>query len=211
MRTDKVILRSFLTTLLAIALLFGTMLLILCFIFPASMMEITYDLGMNKASLKYAERAYKRTDDVYYAAFATETSILLEDASKIEENGLRLIADDTFIQYCVLRNEEIAKNNETAKEDERVSITYEQYVYGQVTMAQYSQGKKTESITTAFASLNGAFPKNNAAALLFLTAIEQTDTDVVSVMKIKLEEMRSTQLTEADASYLEKLLSLSNS
>ena len=51
MRTDRVILRSFLTTLLAIALLFGTMLLVLCFIFPASMMEITYDLGMNEFCL----------------------------------------------------------------------------------------------------------------------------------------------------------------
>ena len=157
MRTDKVILRSFLTTLLAIALLFGTMLLILCLIFPASMMEITYDLGSYKSSVKYANRAYKRTDDVYYAAFATETAILLEDSALIEENGLRLIADDTFLQYCVVRNEEIAQNNATATEEEKVSLTYEQYVYGQVTMAQYSQGKKTEAITTAFASLGGAW------------------------------------------------------
>ena len=210
MRTDKVILRSFLTTLLAIALLFGVLLFILCFVFPASMMEITYDLGMNKATIKYAERAYNRTDDVYYVAFATETAILLEDNAKIEENGLKLIADDTFAQYCIVRNEEIAKKNETAKENERVSITYEQYVFGQVTMSQYAQGKKTEAITTACASLGGGFPKNNAVAILYLTAMKHVDAETSAVLKLKLEGLRSTELSEADASYLETLLSLSN-
>ena len=211
MRTDRVILRSFLTTLLAIALLFGTMLLILCFVFPASMMEITYDLGMNELSVKYAKRAYNRTDDVYYAAFATETAILLEDNAKIEECGLRLIADDTFVEYCVIRNEEIAKDNQGVAADKQVSISYEQYVYGQVTMAQYSQNKKTEALSTALASLNGAFPKNNAAALLFITASKQGDETVVSTLKTNLEGLRTANLSEADASYLEALLALSNS
>lgn len=207
MRTDKVIWRSILTTLLAIALLFGTLLFILCVIFPASMMEITYDLGMNKASVKYAERAYKRTDDVYYAAFATETSILLEDNAKIEENGLRLINDDTFLQYCTLRNEEIAKGNETAAENERVSITYEQYVYGQVTMAQYQQGKKADAIVTAFVSIEKGFPKNNAAALLYLTARKIEDEETATTINAKMQALRDTDLTDADRLYLEQILS----
>ncbi len=208
MRADRVILRSILTTLIAVVALFGIMLFFLCVIFPSTMMEITYDLGMNKASVKYAARAYKRTDIVSYAAFATETSILLEDVEKIEEHGLLLIQDDEFAQYCQMRNEEIAKDNETATENEKISMSYQQYVYGQVTMAQYSQGKKTEAISTAFASLGGAFEKGNAAALLYITASRAKDADTLSVTKTKLEALRDADLTEADRAYLETLLSL---
>ena len=208
MRADRVILRSILTTLLAIVVLLGIMLFILCVIFPSTMMQLTYNLGMNKSSVKYAARAYKRTDDVYYAAFATETSILLEDAEKIEKNGLLLIADDEFAKYCQMRNDEIAKDNETATEEEKISISYQQYVYGQVTMAQYSQGKKTEAISTAFASLGGAFEKGNAAALLYITASRAQDLDTIGVTKAKLEALRATQLSETDRAYLETLLSL---
>ena len=123
MRADRVILRSVLTTLLAIIVLFGAMLLVLCLVFPSTMMELTYDLGMDGASVKYAARAYRRTDDVYYAAFATETSILMDDMEKIEENGLTLIQDDEFADYCKIRYDVMAMNNEA------VELSYEQYIY----------------------------------------------------------------------------------
>ena len=203
MRADRVILRSVLTTLLAIIVLFGAMLLVLCLVFPSTMMELTYDLGMDGASVKYAARAYRRTDDVYYAAFATETSILMDDVEKIEENGLTLIQDDEFADYCKIRNDEIALNNEA------VELSYEQYIYGQVTMAQYSQGKKTESVTTAFAGLNGAFPKNNAAALLLLTAKRVGDADTVTLVENRITEIVNTLDTESeDYQYAMKLLSI---
>lgn len=210
MRTDRVIFRSILTTLVSVIALFGVMLLLLCLIFPATMMEITFDLGMMKSSEKYAGKAYNRTGDVYYAARAMETSVLLEDMAKIEENGLLFIQDDEFLEYCQIRNESVAKDNETAKEDEKISSTYQQYVFGQVTMAQYAQGKKTEAIGTAFASLGGGFPKNNAAAWLYLTANKTGDTDTALVIKTKLETLLTSELPEADKEYLQKILGSAN-
>ena len=43
MSVDKVIIRTFLSTLAAIALLFGIMLLALVAFFPSTMMELTYN------------------------------------------------------------------------------------------------------------------------------------------------------------------------
>ncbi|MBE5745450.1 MAG: hypothetical protein E7355_04880 [Clostridiales bacterium] len=201
MRTDRVILRSIFTTLLAVIVLFGIMLLTLFALFPSTMAKITYDIGLNESSVKYAERAYKRSDDVFYAAFAFETSILTEDSATIEKNGLSLLADDEFAEYCKARNEEIAAND-------KVSITYQQYVYGQVTMAQYSQGKITEAISTACQSLNGAFPKNNAAAILYLTALKGADEDTVTALTLKMEQLQADDLSNEDRQYLQALLSL---
>ena len=54
MSVDKVIIRTFLSTLAAIALLFGIMLLALVAFFPSTMMELTYNLGLDASSIRYA-------------------------------------------------------------------------------------------------------------------------------------------------------------
>ena len=51
MSVDKVILRAALSTLAAILILFAFMILSLTYIFPSTMMGITYDLGMDGASI----------------------------------------------------------------------------------------------------------------------------------------------------------------
>ena len=202
MRTDKVIFRTILTTLAAILVLFGGMLLLLCFVFPTTMMQITYGLGMNKASLRYAERAYERTDNVYYAAFATEVAVDIESNTDIEKYGLLLIGDDEFAEYCDIRNEGIASD---------ISMTYQDYVYGQVTLALYNQNKKAEAIVTATSSVNGKFPKNNAMVILFLTAIKAEDTETVRAVDAVMGQMQETlEETSADYQYISDMRSLLN-
>ncbi len=212
MRTDRVILRAFLTTLISIFCLFGVMLLLLCILFPATVMQLTYDLGMDKSSVKYAARAYDRTDDVYYAAFALETSILIEDdksAERIEEYGLLLIADDEFETYSQYRNDLISDGNDETDEQAKVTLPYQQYVYGQVTIAQYAQGKKTEAIDTAFAGLDGTFPESNAAAILYLTALQADDETTVATMKPMIVSiMNELEPTSADYQYAATLLAI---
>ena len=207
MRTDRVILRSILTTLLSIIVMFGIMLGALCWLFPSAMTKITHDLGMDKASLRYATRTYKRTGDVTYAAFAFDSAISLKELVEIEENGLLFIADDEFLSYCKLLDKEIATNSETVKENQRITMPYEQYVYGQVTMAQYLQGKKADAIATALASIQNRFPRNNAAALLYITASKGGDTEIAVTLKTKMQELRVSELTEEDRAYLEDILS----
>ena len=104
MRVDKVILKAIISTVSAIVVLFAIMFGALVAAFPSTMMQITYNMGMNAVSAKYAHRAYGYSGDVYYAAFATEVSILDGDVEKVAEYGKLLIADDEFATYCDARN-----------------------------------------------------------------------------------------------------------
>ena len=196
---DKVVLRTALSTLAAILALFGVMLLLLCFLYPSTMMQLTYDLGMEQASMKYAERAYNRTDDVYYAAFGFETAIGENDDTNVEKFGLLMLAEDEeFFTYCESRNETL----DTTK------ITYDQYAYGQLSVAQYRLNKKTEAVETAFSGLNGTFKRNNAVVALLLQALAAQDVDTIVFIRENMEDLQGTLGTDAEEAYLLDALSL---
>ena len=199
MRVDKVILRAALSTLAAIAALLAAMVIALCFIFPSTMMRITYDMGMDGASIRYAKRAYDYTSDVYFIAFATEVAIGLNDYAQIETCGEELIADEKFDAHCAQKNASIASKG-----------GYEQYVFAQVCVAKYRQGEKTEAIEKAFAFVDGGFPENNAVAAVLLTALSQQDGFAVNTVKEKMNEMDASTFSAADKKYFDALFSLAN-
>ena len=198
MRADKVILRTILSTLLAIVILLTILFSTLCLCFPSTMMELTYKLGMDGTSIKYAMRAYNRSGSVEYVAFATETAIASDNYKRIEECGLELIEDDEFVVYCTRRNQNI----DTSK------ITYDQYVYAMVSTAQYRQGKKTEAQNTAFAGIGNTFPTNNAVVGLLAIAIGENDLLTVSEIKTKLQTLQLSVTDVADSAYLQQILQL---
>ncbi len=194
MRIDKVIMRSVFSTLLAIVILIALLFCLLCWVFPSTMMEFTYKMGMDGESMKYAMRAYNGTGAVEYVAFATETAIGTDQDSRIEEYGLQLIADDEFLMYCEKRNQKLDTAN----------VTYNQYVYAMVSLAQYRQAKTAEAIQTAFDALDEGFPKNNAVVGLLTTAIGKGDGDTVTSIKTRLQALTITG--EADQAYLAEVL-----
>lgn len=201
MRWDKVIVRAVLSTLAAIVVLFGFLFLTLCFLYPSTMMKITYDLGMDGASVKYAMRAYNRSDEVYYVAYATEVAIGADLDEEIEECGLAFVDNADFEEYCKAR-------------DEKMQLTaglegqYAQYIYGQVSLAQYRQGETDEAVKTAFAALKeNSFPKNNAVEGLALTALMAKDG--VTAKKIEEKMMRiESGLSGEDKTNFDALLLL---
>ena len=141
MRMDKVIVRAIVSTLLAICALVAFMILALAFIFPSTMMKITYDLGMDSASVRNAKRAYKYSGEVSYIAYATEVAIVDDDFEKIGECGKLFISDENFDEYCSERNQNLPEGVEGA---------YEQYVYGQVCIAEFKLGNKENAVKIAF-------------------------------------------------------------
>ncbi len=200
MRVDKVIVRAALSTLAAILVLFAVMLLALSFIFPSTMMRIAYELGMDGASVTCAKRAYAQTDETYYIAFATEVAIGADDDEQIEECGLKFIGDDeqAFKAYCADYQSKLSNLNGT----------YDQYVYGQVCLAQYRQGKTAEAVATAFSGLHNAFPQNNAAVILAMTAVGAHDTETVSLIKTEMNELGKSLTLDTDKAYLAQVLAL---
>ena len=198
MRVDKVILHAVLSTLAAIGILIVFMILALCFIFPSTMMQITYDLGMDGASIRNARRAYKYTGEVQYIAHATEVAIGKTDYEYISECGKLFIEDDEFMLYCQTRN---------AGLPDGVEGYYEQYVYGQVAVAEYKIGNKTEAVKVAFESVENSFPKNNAVVALLLTAFENNDYDTLGNIYQGMDEIRG-EISAEEMAYFMEIVSL---
>ena len=200
MRVDKIILRATLSTLAAIFCLIGIMIFALCYLFPATMMNIAYDLGMDNASITCAKRSYKRTDEVCYIAFATEVAIIAENDEAIADCGKRFISDDAqaFQAYCVDKNQALSSE---------LSATYEQYVFGQICAAEYRLGDKAQALEDAFAYLHGAFPANNSVVTLLFTALQENDGQTVGQIQTRLVSLSQTNnLTETDGAYLQEIL-----
>lgn len=195
MGVDKIILKSFLNTLLAVVCLIAGMALVLIAAFPSTLMEFSYNLGMDSSSIWYAKRAYKHGEDIYFIAYATDVAIGMEDYENIEYCGEKLLADEEFAGYCAEKNESLP---------ESVSMTYDQYVYGQVCVAMYEQGKKADAVDRAF-ELTSGFPKNNAVVAVLYTAIGDKDGATVALIKGKMEQAQGT-LNDADRAYFEDVL-----
>lgn len=194
MRTDKVILNAVLSTLSAIGILIAFMVLALCFIFPSTMMHITYDLGMDGSSIRNAKRAYRYSGDVEYIAYATEVAIGKDDDEYISECGRLFIADDEFTVYCQKRN---------ASLPEGVEGYYEQYVYGQVAVAEYRLGRSSEAVDLAFDGVKTSFPKNNAVVALLLTAFQNNDLNTRMKIYSEMEAIKGRISAEEMAYFME--------
>lgn len=195
MGVDKVILKAFLSTLAAALLL--TVILIggLALIFPQSMMEISYDLGMERTSVFFAEASYSRTDDVYYIAYATEVAIEDNNTEKVIECGQQFISDEGFAAYC-------AEKNQGVSED---VAGYDQYIYGKVCIAKYESGDKQGAVALAFEGLGNAFPKNNAVVAVLVRALKAEDNATVTMIKGKMEQLQEGL---EDDQYFEEVLAL---
>lgn len=197
MNVDKIIIKSILTTLTSILLLFVFMVTTLVFVFPQTMMTLSYDLGMERASIHFARVAYERRDSVYYIAYATDVAIESEDDEKIVACGEELIADEDFASYCETRNE--------AKE-ETTETPYEQYVYGRVCVSTYKSGDKTKAVNRAFELVQGGFCKNNAVVAIIMTAFSAKDTATLQDVKGKMEQMRKDGFSSEDDDYFGLIL-----
>ena len=162
-------------------------------------MKIAYDLGMDGVSVRNAKRAYRYTGDVSYIAYATEVAIGIDDYVCVDECGVLLIADENFKSYCETRNQGLSED---------AMGVYEQYVYGQVSVAKYRLNDKAGAVDLAFDGLDNRFPRNNAVVALLLTAIRENDKEAVRLITGKMNEMVGNVASDTEKAYLEEMRSL---
>lgn len=198
---NKIILKSVLSTLAAIAILCLALILLLVYIYPSTMMQLSYDLGMDEASVQYANTAYERSGEkeIYYIAFATEVSIGMNDSESIETCAEKLIKNSEFKTYC-----------EEKDKTSNVSGEYAQYYYGQLYLAKYKNGKAQEAVDGAFASLEGGFPANNSVGVVLIAAINASDENSIQQISEKLAaaSIDEAALTDAEKTYLGQVRSI---
>ncbi len=187
MSIDKIILRAVLSTLAAIGVLLVFMITALCAIFPSTMMGISYNLGMESASIHFAERAYNGSGDVYFIAYATEVAIEQEKTEKTVACGEQFIADEEFDSFCALKGAD-----------------YQRFIYGQVCVSQYKNGEKDKAIENAYTFLKGSFPKGNPLSAVLVASLEVNDSATVAKIAEKLATLTPT--SEAEITYLQQAL-----
>lgn len=187
MELDAVIKKTILTTLAAVGALLLFIVIGLWALFPSTSMELAYDMGMESSCIRFAERAYKGSDDVYFIAYATEVAIEDENEGKIISCGEKFIKDEEFETYCALKGE-----------------NYKQFIYGRVCVSKYQAGQKEDAVALACQSLRGAFPKGNALVAVLLTSLKENDSATVDVIKTKLNTI---SVEGADKEYLQETLS----
>ncbi len=190
MSVDKIILRAVLSTLAAIGILLVFMFSALCVVFPSTMMEMTYDLGMESASIHFAERAYKESDEIYYIAYATEVAIEQDKEGKVVVCGEKFIGDENFNAFCEEKGE-----------------AYEQFIYGQVCVSKYRQGEKEQAFALAVQAVDsGRFPQNNALVALLVASFEGQDAETVAKIR---EKLATIEAVGEEKAYLDKAIEAS--
>lgn len=201
MRLDKVILRAVLSTLAAIALLLLITVLSCVFFFPSTLMRLSYDLGMERSAVRYAERAYKLDGGVENIALAFEVSLNREEYEKVEKYGKKFLADDEFDAYCLQKDVENGDN-------EYALGSYRQFVYGNTYAAVYRNGKTEEALSAAFVSTETAFPQGNASVRILLAALQKGDTATATQIRENMLAKKESDVFAADFAYLDDMIAL---
>lgn len=208
MSVEKIILRSLLSTLAAIALLLVLMVGSLVAFFPETMMNVSYDMGMEKSSVWFAERAYKRHDDIDVIAFATTVAIEEDMYDKIISCGERMTEDEEFEEYCAARDLKNAETygNEMLGDHKIVDILgrYDQYIFAQISIAQYKKGDKDGAAERAKTNTVG-FPRNNPIACLLLEADSEGDEDFKKHMTDIMRGLSQENWHEDDIQYYNEI------
>lgn len=200
MRLDKVIVKAALSTLGAVLALLVILLAALSLIFPQTMMEFTYSVGMEGASIHFAKCSYDRSGDVYYIAYAFETAVGAGDYANVDACGERLIADeDEFVSYCDARTQILP---------EGATGTYQEYVYRQVCTAKYRCGNAQGAIERAL-QLCGEkrFARNNALVAVIVAAMGQKDGQTINGAIAAMQSINAAELSAEDSEYLGQVVS----
>lgn len=207
MDVNKIVWKSILTTLVSALALLIVMFGALCLFFPSTMMQVSYNVGLDKASASFAKTAYDRSNNIYYIAYATDVSIGIQDEENIVCYGELLVENESFSEYCARRNAQTSDNG-----NYQATGTYEQYIYRQICISIYRKDA-AKAIERAFATLGvddgstalHVFPRMNAVFALYVEARAQGDTDTSAKIKGKMERLQIELSSEEQANYEEWL------
>ncbi|MBE5747029.1 MAG: hypothetical protein E7352_02500 [Clostridiales bacterium] len=211
MSVRKIIFRSCMNTLAAIFILLVFMVGMLVAVYPETMMNISYDMGMEKSCVWFAERAYKRHNKIDTIAFATSVAVEQNMYGKVVTCGEQMIADNEFAVYCDFKD----KLNHDKYGDLTIGGTpiveiigtYDQYVYAQVSIARYKLGDKDGALERAVnaVELTAEFPRNNAFASLLLEVYEFGDEDFLQTLLLEMDDLYRDGWADGSKDYFNDL------
>ena len=192
MRLDKIVLKAFLKTLAAALLLLAIMVGVLAVAFPHTMMELTYSLGMDKASVSFSVTSYERFHRVDYIAKGADTALAAKLHKQADECLELLIADEDFMAYCETRNASLPEDAQ--------GTTYQAYCYRQLCLAKYMSGNGSAAVDRAIELMAGPFAQGNPLVSVLAQA-RMDKGDGVSTVKSVHEKMLAMKSLDVYANY----------
>jgi len=188
------------TAFIAFASTVGAMLLfcLACLLFfPSFTSDFCWDVGMQNASVNYAEKAYLKSGEDGDLVVLVERAIVAENDNLVANYGELLIGGEYFENY-----------SKTAQ-NEHYSGNYNGYIVGNVAVSFYKNGRKDKALLCVKNHLNEYLPFN-AARYLMSEVFTQNDKEFASTLKAFLEELSldgtQVQLVESDISLLNKFI-----
>lgn len=192
MRLDKIVLKAFLKTLAAALLLLAIMVGVLAVAFPHTMMELTYSLGMDKASVSFSVTSYERFHRVDYIAKGADTALAAKLHKQADECLELLIADEDFMAYCETRNASLPEDAQ--------GTTYQAYCYRQLCLAKYMSGNGSAAVERAVELMAGTFVQGNPLVSVLAQA-RMDKADGVATVKSVHEKMLAIKGMDVYANY----------
>lgn len=180
---NKIILKTAIKTLVAVIIALILAFGIASLGFPQNMAGLCAKYGNYKFATSYASLRYTYTHSVGDLDVCARYSILSGHDGNIEKFCGRLVNDCGF--------EELCKKQTTEK------LNYRQYIYGNLSAAQYRRGEKDKAIATAKAAmLDNGFPAGNAFVYLTLAVQAKSDKETADKILVEIESFQHTETYE---------------
>ena len=208
MRLEKSICKAFLKTLAAAVMLLVLLISLLSLAFPQTMMEITYSLGMDKTSVRFALVSYRRSDRIDYLAEGADMALTAGLYQQADECLEKLLADENFEGYCNKKNATLAT---TAQ-----GTTYQDYYKRQLCLSKYFAGETTQAVDRAAELTRASFAVGNPMVALLSQARldKQLGAPTVRYLQAKMTSMKEGEAYQnysvADKAYFDEVYAIAS-
>ncbi|MBQ3234633.1 MAG: hypothetical protein IJA97_00565 [Clostridia bacterium] len=156
---------------------------------PSSLGNFYFRTGNEKLAVKYAEKAYHKSEDISDLATLVERSAVCDNSELVKKYGFTLINHSDY--------EELSTNK---------GSSYKYYVAGSLVEALYKLGETQTAIDTAFDNTLG-YSQVNPIRVLISLAMQGEDSKTLSTILSRLENRESkNELCNNDISLIREHL-----
>ena len=185
----KLIIKTIALTSVILLVLTVGLYLLLAYCFPSVLSNWYFNLQNESLTLKYSEKSYQTSGDVFDLCLLTERSIVFDNDEAVLKHATELINHDNY-------DEVLSKKGNS----------YHYYIVGSLCQAQYIMGSKAVAIETAFSNTLVYTEQNPVHRLIVLSARED-DVDTLKTIKQKLTERQDkNNLLESHLALIEQLI-----
>ncbi len=163
--------------------------LVLSCFFPKTLGDVYFQTQSADLSIKYSEKAYKKSGDINDLATLVERCIVFGDGDKTLTYGVKLINDDEYQTYLAEKGD-----------------GYHYYLISSICQIQYEKGDEQVALETAFSNTGEYLPYNPIHKLILLSA-QSNDVDSLITIKSHLQQKQpKNQLIDEHLSLIEQLI-----